>query len=290
MVRVGRPRMVQQGMGKSMGNRECVWVRARLPLWVDVGNGNGQNEGDLEGGDLTANDRRQIERHLVDCASCRHYRTSLEHVLGALEVAAAHLPVLPEAPSLWPMLERRIANCDTNASSRWPRAVRALAARSVRSWEDLDGERPLQQAWTRDTIRQALTGQRRQKPESKWKPGLVVRFSVAVVIIALIGIPVLRRQWKGAKSTIIANSAPLADPIIPPTAADEPLGETWDRDSNDVPTNQLADAELSRTPESPASGLDAAAAPKSSPHTRFGFDLEHGISMPPDAREAKPVY
>jgi hypothetical protein len=282
--------MVKQGIGKSMGNRECVWVRARLPLWVDIGNGNSQTESDVEAGDLTAEDRHQIERHLVDCASCCRYKTSLEHVLGALEVAAGHLPVVPEAPSLWPVLERRIATCDRNVSSRWPRAVRALAARSVRSWEDLAGERPLRRAWTRDTIRQALAGQRQQKPESKSKPGLVLTFSVVAVFIALIGIPVLRLQWDGAKSTIIANAAPLAEPTVPPTAADEPLGETWDHDSDDVPTNQLAEAEPLRTPETPASGLDAAAAPKSSPHTRFGFDLEHGISTPPDVREAKPVY
>jgi hypothetical protein len=283
--------MVQQGMGKSMGNRECGWVRARLPLWVEIGLGLGQTEGSGEGGDLTAKDSHKVERHLADCASCRRHRATLEQALGALEVAAAYLPVLPEAPSLWPTLEHRIAACDTNAASRKPWGLRALVALSVRPWGDWDGERPLRQAWTRDTIQQALAGQSLQKAELKRRPGLVLRFGVAAaVLIALIGIPVLRRQWEGAQSTIIANSVPLADPIVQPTAADEPPWETPDRDTNDVSASQLVEAEPLRTPETPASGLDAAAIPKSSQHTRFGFDLDHGTPMPPDTREAKPVY
>ena len=88
--------MANQGMGKSMGNRDCGWVRARLPLWVDNGDGNGQTDGtdqieaNSEGGDLSTKDRREIERHLADCTSCRHYRTALQQALGALAVAAAH--------------------------------------------------------------------------------------------------------------------------------------------------------------------------------------------------------
>ena len=100
----------------------------------------------------------------------------------------------------------------------------------------------------------------------------------------------MRRQSKNPRSATLANSTPLADPVALPAAVDEPLLEVSEHDNDDVPTNQLAEAEPLRPVETPASGLDAAAAPKSSPHTRFGFDLEHGIPMPPDSREAKPVY
>ena len=102
--------MAKQGMGKSMSNRECNWVRARLPLWVDNGDGTGQSEAHGEGGDLSVRERRQIERHLASCSTCRHHAAGLEHALGALAVAANHLPFLVESPSLWPLLECRIAS------------------------------------------------------------------------------------------------------------------------------------------------------------------------------------
>ena len=34
-------KVAKQGVGKSMGNRECEWIGARLPLWVDNGDCNG---------------------------------------------------------------------------------------------------------------------------------------------------------------------------------------------------------------------------------------------------------
>ncbi len=130
--------MAKQGMGKSMGNRECEWVGARLPLWVDNDVRNGSAEADGDRGDLTARERRQIERHLVDCAVCRHHRIALEQALGALAVAATHLPVLAEAPSLWPLLERRIANRDADARGRWPQVVSVLTGQPIQSWGNLD--------------------------------------------------------------------------------------------------------------------------------------------------------
>ena len=139
-----------------MGNRECEWVGARLPLWVDNGDRGGPADADGERGDLTARERRQIERHLVDCAVCRHHRMALEQALGALAVAASHLPVRSEAPSLWPLLERRIANRDANAAGRWPRVVDVLADQSIQPWGNLDSVRPLRQAWMRDTLGEML--------------------------------------------------------------------------------------------------------------------------------------
>ncbi len=121
---------------------------------------------------------------------------------------------------------------------------------------------------------------------------LVLKISVAAaVLVTLSGIAVARWQWKNAQSTILANSVPLAHPVPVPSVIDEQLPlETADRDLDDVPATQLAEAEPSRPTETHTSGNDALAAPKPSPHTRFGFDLEHGTHMPRDTREAKPVY
>jgi hypothetical protein len=279
-------------MGKSMRNRECEWVAARLPLWVDNGDRNGPAEADDDRGDLTARDRRQIERHLVDCALCRQHRTALEQALGALAVAATQLPVLSEAPSLWPLLERRIADRDAEAIAPWPQNIGMRAGRSIQPCGNLDSVRPLRQAWTRDTLREVLAGRNQQNTESKRLSGLVLKISVAAaVLVTLTGIAVARRQWKNAQSTILANSMARANPVPAPLPIDEQLPpETADHDLNDVATTQLAEAEPSRPTEAPASGVDAVAAPKPAPHTRFGFDLEHGTHMPRDTREAKPVY
>jgi hypothetical protein len=216
----------------------------------------------------------------------------LEQALGALAIAANDLPVLSEAPSLWPLLERQIANHDAYASGRCPQAVDAPAGRSTQNLGNLDSARPLRQAWMRDTLREVLAGRNQRKSESTRLPELVWKLSVAAaVLVMLTGIVRARWQWKTAQSTILANSVRLANPVPVPVVIDEQLPpETVDQDANDVAATQLAEAEPSRPIEAPALGTDAVAAPKPSPPTRFGFDLEHGIPMPRDTRDAKPVY
>jgi len=121
---------------------------------------------------------------------------------------------------------------------------------------------------------------------------LVVGYSAAAaVLVALIGLPVLRRQWVEAQSTIVANAAPLADQIVPPPSIDESSpGVANADDDGEVSTGHLAEADPVRAPESSGSGSDGTLAPRPAPHTRFGYDLEHGTPMPPDTRESKPVY
>ena len=97
------------------------------------------------------------------------------------------------------------------------------------------------------------------------------------------------RRWEIAPNTILTNSVPLADPLPVTAVAEEPPLENVDRNGEDVPINQLAEAEPPRSPETASPSVEAIV-PKPSMHTRFGFDLEHGIPMPPDSREAKPVY
>ena len=285
--------MANPDMGKTMSNPACDWIRVRLPLWV--GDSADQAERNGEEGDLSAADRQAIERHLGDCASCQRYRTTLDQAMGALAIAAAQMPVEPQAPSLWPALERRIANHNARMSSRWLRAAGRLADPWSRAWGVLNGERALRQAWTRDSVREALRGRQRQGSESKRIPGLVLGISVAAsLLIAIVEVPALHRQWVDAQSTIVANAAPLADPDVSPLPPDEEPLETSDPDEvNDVAANPLVQTEPARTSETPVAGLDGVSAPKPSPASpprRFGYDLEHGTPMPPDAREPKPVY
>ena len=94
-----------------MSKHECERMRARLPLWVEKGDRAGLADADSNSSDLTKRERREVEQHLLECASCREYRVALEQALGVLSVAASHLPVPPGAPSLWPLLEG--ADCES---------------------------------------------------------------------------------------------------------------------------------------------------------------------------------
>jgi hypothetical protein len=289
--------MANQGMGKTMSNPACDWVRIRLPLWVGD---DGQTEPNGEEGDLTASDRQAIERHLGDCASCQRYRSNLDRALGALAIAASQMPVEPQAPSLWPALERRIANHNARMSSRWMRAAERLTDPWSRAWEVLHGERLLRQAWTRDSLREAIRGRQGRAPESRRMPGLVFAVTVAAsLLVAIIEVPALRRQRVETESRIVAKAAPLADldaPPLPPR--EEPLETANSDEVSDAASNAtpLVQTEPARNAETPVAGLDGASASvptkpsPTAPARRFGYDLEHGTPMPPDAREPKPVY
>jgi Putative zinc-finger len=274
-----------------MGNHECEWIEDRLPLWVDNGDCDGSTEVPGERGDLTAKERQLIEQHLAGCARCQRHRLALEQALGALAVAANHMPIAPDAPSVWPLLEQRIADRDTSGGGRWSTASGRSTARSVRPWANLDSVRPLRRAWTRDTLREMLAGSNQPTSESnRFSTSLIKTSAVAAaVLIALTGTWMAHRQWATAQNMILANSVPLADPLPVTAVAEEPRLEIVDRSRDDVPTNQLEEAEPPRPPETASPKVEATV-PKPSMHTRFGFDLEHGIPMPPDSREAKPVY
>jgi hypothetical protein len=276
-------------MGKSMGNRQCEWICARLPLWVDKGDSSSQFTDQQDGGDLTAKDRRQIECHLVHCAACRREVAALERALRALTAAIAEPPVALQIPSLWPILERRIVSRNTQDSPQWPRAVLTHTDREAYPLGNLDDERPLHRAWVRDGIRELLGAQ--WNPASNRNAGLLLRVSaVLVVACAVVGLPVVNQQRLTSQSVIRANAMPLADAVAPLVATDEPQAETLDGDTGDAFPSQLADNELVSPRESPAPLSDPASGPKPLPRTRFGSDLEHGLPMPRDSRESKPVY
>jgi hypothetical protein len=284
--------MAEANMGKSIGNRECEWVRARLPLWVADAVGDEQSEPGAEGRDLSVKDSDAIMQHVAECATCRQHRLDLEQALGALAVAAAHLPLLQHAPSLWPELERRIVNphASNGDGGSGPQAMNRVV-RSRRPWSELDGDRPIRRAWTRDTLGELFGSRHLQGFRSQRTMDLILALSTAAtILIGLIQFQILRRQWADAEATITANRAPLGKLVVSLTTSEEPPLEMVDRDKNQVPASQLAEAEPTRPAESPAAAVETVPIPKSSPATRFGFDLDHGTPMPPDSREAKPVY
>lgn len=77
-----------------MWNSACRWARPRLSL--------------LAGDELSGEDRRRAERHLIVCAECRSHMESHRSSLGALRLLSAEAGPSTESPSLWPALARQI--------------------------------------------------------------------------------------------------------------------------------------------------------------------------------------
>jgi anti-sigma factor RsiW len=101
-----------------MWGNKCGWSQARLPL--------------LAGGELIGPDRRQLERHLIECPPCRERLVSMQSALGALRGAGEHAPIAPESPSLWPSLELEIRESRRALpGSSLPSFVRASLAACV---------------------------------------------------------------------------------------------------------------------------------------------------------------
>jgi anti-sigma factor RsiW len=92
-----------------MMNNRCRWVRRRLALLA----------GDLDGRDLAWDDRRAVERHVVECDSCRSERTALESTVGLLRAVSSVVPCDPEAPSIWPALSRQIQGTRHPRPTSW---------------------------------------------------------------------------------------------------------------------------------------------------------------------------
>ena len=286
-------------MSTTMNNPACGWVRGRLPLWTRVGDD--ASDPSDNGGDLGVEDRRSIEWHLEGCPACRAHRAGLSRAMEALAVASGSLPVASDAPSLWLSLERRIAADHSRVGSRQPRARETAAERQL-ACASLDDERPLRSAWMQDTLGDVLEaaglrnrsdGLRQARGSRYWR---VVGASLAASVLALaVVLPVSWRQRAGAEAMIRDNAAPVntvvALPPEPQPEAEDPA-ESGPEDDRDISASQLAQAEPIHPPAEPTPTPAADAAPSTKPvaPTRFGYDLEHGTPMPPDGRDAKPVY
>jgi hypothetical protein len=284
----------------------CEWIRGRLPLWIGDG-----DDSDDDGGDLSVQDRRTIEEHLRGCPRCREHQTGLARALEALTVTAGVSTMAPDEPSLWPSLERRIAAQHRDDDSGMHR-VQGPVAGGSRVWPTLDDERPLRSAWRRDTLREvveaaglgvlsdpsegACCGRSGRSPRLRLVGGdwRIVGASLAASILALaVVLPMAWRRQAAAEATILANAAPAASPGGSP-APDETMVPKLNgralRAHRHIPSDQLAQAEPIRPPAEPPSAADAKAEPRIEPPVQFDYDLDHGTPMPPDGRDAKPVY
>lgn len=293
-------------MGTTMDNSSCEWVRGRLPL--SVGAGDGPHDPGDDGDELTVADRRAIERHLAECSGCREHRVELAGAMGALAAVAGALPVATDAPSLWSVLERRIAAGPAHGDSAGVRK-REPALGAGPAWADFDDERPLQSAWLQDTLREVAEAVGfGARPERSARPGRnrsrwsalgstgsrrVAGVSLAAsVLILLTVVPVVWRLRAVAEAKIAANAVPVAPLLGPPAPVGSELADVdtpspaQDRDIDD---HQLARAEPIKPPAEPSTAADGAAGGKPGA-SRFGYDLEHVTPMPPEGRDSRPVY
>jgi len=217
--------MANQEMSMSMSKRECRWVRTLLPLWVGDG-GPEQCEASSEEGDLSAQDRSRVERHLAGCLSCRGQQIALGRAYSALVAAKAEPPVDRAAPSLWPMLERRINGQDSSERPGMSRPAFGLADRLSDLSTALD---------------RARLGVR----------SFVVYAAVASLMVSLVMGTIARRQRINAQSTIDGNATPLAQALEPATSsgASDKLADLEDDSENTA--NHLAEVDPVVIPETP---------------------------------------
>jgi hypothetical protein len=270
-----------------------------------MGDGNDPDDG----GDLSVQDRRTIEGHLRECPRCREHQAGLGRALEALAVTAGVPPMAPDEPSLWPSLERRIA-AHRRGDDSWTPRVQGPVAGGSQAWPALDDERPLRAAWMRDSLREVVEaaglgmlsdrseGPRRghsgRSPRVVRRSWRIVGASLAASVLALVVVlPMVWRRQAAAEATILANAAPEASLVGPPAPTESMVAEAEEpapKEDRHIPADQLAQAEPIRPPAEPSTAADAKAGPKPEAPVRFGYDLDHGTPMPPDGRDAKPVY
>jgi hypothetical protein len=296
-------------MGTTMDKSSCEWVRGRLPLWMGPG---ALNDPDDDGGDLSVEDGQAIERHLGSCPGCRAHQSGLSRAQQALAATAGSLSVAHDAPSLWPALERRIAVQHGFGGAQATRP-QSTSDGSAPAWTlaILDDERPIRSAWMQDTLREMaetaglavlsdrMSGGRRGRAgrspvgaSGSWR--VVVTSLAASIVALLIIVPTAWRKQSVAEATIRGNAAPLA--MVGP--ADQ--AESQATDGNDfnreedrgILDRQLARADLIPSPAdpSPSPTADVAAGGKAPASSRLDYDLDPMTPMPPDGRDAKPVY
>jgi hypothetical protein len=246
-----------------MSNRECKWVRTRLPLWVGDGALNRDN-GSNNGGDLGLDDCRQVEQHLTVCNCCCGYRLALERAFGALTAASTLTPVNPYAPSLWPILKDRIADQGVITACRRLRVISSSA----------------------DWLRRKLVTRNRKQPQVG---SVLVYGTVASFLIILATLSFARRQWLDAQLIITRNASPSVYVTAPTDLIDDLLLKSSDLNT-ELPANHLAEVGPVRLPDASAGLEPGVASRKSSIPDRLGYDLDHGTLVAPDPRESKPIY
>ncbi len=192
------------------------------------------------------------------------------------------------------------------------RATQRVTEPRLQALAELDSDRPLQSAWMRDSLEEALemtglalwtTSARNGLDEpaarlvalsrSGWERARVVATTAAAAVLTLIiGLPAVHRQESRARSLIRANAEPHAGWVTSPRSVEaELLASPTPAADRDIPPNELAQADPIPVPEPPPTPSgDGSPTPRTSTPPRWNYDLEHGIPMPQDARDSKPVY
>ncbi len=261
-----------------MSNSWCSWVQARLPLLVGD-----DREGETgEHADLRAEERRTIERHLLDCEACRKERLALSWALDALETVGRERPRAME--SFWPQLEERIARVEEAAAHRGEPCVDRLDP----VLRMLNDERPLHHAWAYDGLRGWTRWPARLAPAAH--RGAVLGLSSAAAILAAclvwwqFGAGASSPPVQGEQQVVIV---PEAAPAIPDP--DDAPADVADND--DTPDHEPV-ASRAETPSHPATAAGIAHATPHRTHagSRAGGAVETTGIQAPDPRDAKPVY
>jgi hypothetical protein len=156
---------------------------------------------------------------------------------------------------------------------------------------DFATDRPVWRAWTRDNCRTIFPTWEGTRTAFSWRLGRVIALGAAAsLLIVVIAVSSVWREWSIARYTIETNSLPLADRGVSPGERTlESPSDTSNLPDREAP-DELVQTDSTRPVEPPGVGVNSNAESKPAAPAHFGYDLEHGIPMPPDARDSKPVY
>jgi hypothetical protein len=300
-----------------MEHSSCDWVRERLALFV------GDSDDLLdETGDLSSEERIGIESHLSLCSACRSQCTGLEQAMLILCRVAAEPWNGPSDPSIWPGIEAEIQHRSQRPRPAWegflgticPKRLRVVAVNLGRSLERVRTEAPLQIAWTRDSLIEAL--QRRPQvmlPHVRSAMAasfrsnhnqLVFGCGAVVALIVLLALAASPRRTLDPRAQPFPDAAPVASlEGVSQTPLEQKMDviNVTEPVTNSRASNSLAQSEdvasleprpAGPTPTPVKAVATATSETTSAPATsgRYDFYLEHGTPMPPESRGGKSAY
>jgi Putative zinc-finger len=206
----------------------------------------------LDGGELTGTDRRKVESHLLGCPDCRSRRESLAGALGALHAASETAADLSSAPSLWPSLQRQIRE-----TRHEPRAGRPGYSLGL----PLPLSMPEAESWL-----DVLAILSRNRPRPALRLPIILAASLLVAGLGGAGVELwIRARITRAQALVAAGTWPISAESAAPEHSALDFGPNIVFSEPDIPTDR-------------------------STASRFGYDLDHGTPMDPDASVAKPSY
>ena len=162
----------------------CAWTRTRLGLFV--------------GDDLIGPERREVERHLISCAKCRTQLEKHEESFSALRAVAGAGPVLSDATSVWPALERQIRESRHTAPIFWGWTRSALALAATLALASL-----------------AVLAPRAQFDQNRNKAGDHVAVRSSTVLKAVVATPVVSRAGSPVPVVVVVERKPKLKPNKP---------------------------------------------------------------------------